>query len=426
MEQGFLSQRILKSSFFYGWTILIVAISLYMAVFLPLHFARPVLEGAFFSWGMVLINLAFIVDLWIEIQWNRCGHPELPAGQPDQKPDRLGSWFFLDLAAALPLWWMPSFFFGLLPMVKLIKVGNRLEIWRLRQVRRANILLIGYLILLLLLTTHWIGCGWLLLRQPDGEDWTTNYIEALYWSVTTITTVGYGDIVPKTSQERLYAMTTMIIGLGFYGFLIGSIARILTKKDPAREDYLENLEKLAVLAKYRHLPSDLQQKIYDYYTYQWQKRFGFDEADFLKGLPVNLKRQVALYLKRDLLAGIALFREADPEFIEAVALHLRPIVFTPGDFIFRAGELGRDMYFIIQGKVKILTPDHNQVLATLNDGDCFGEISLFHHKPRTASVIAETYCDCYVLSRNAFDEVIARHPGFAARIETLVREREDV
>ena len=70
---------------------------------------------------------------------------------------------------------------------------------------------------------------------------------------------------------------------------------------------------------YRELHPELENRIKDYYTYLWKKRLGFDERSFLAGLPKNLKTDVALYLKKDVVEKISLFKGADHKFIEEIA-----------------------------------------------------------------------------------------------------------
>ncbi|MCB0549833.1 MAG: cyclic nucleotide-binding domain-containing protein [Phaeodactylibacter sp.] len=414
-----------KPFFTNAWGFLIVALTAVLAIYLPLRFALGT-QIAFYSYLEVGLTLIFVADLaLLSFQFHQdAASGYFPAGQA--RPFYLQPWFVLNLLAAVPFIFFAPVGFSAFRLFKLARSSKILESWRLQNLQYSNRLALLYLIIAIIIIIHWFTCGWMVIRQVNEQapDDVNRYIDALYWSVTTITTVGYGDITPITPTEKIYAIFAMLMGLGFYGFLIGNITRLLSKKDPAREHYLDNMEKLSVAIKYRSLPLSLQRRIHDYYSYKWRKRLGFDEEDFLEGLPHSLKRQVALHFKREILERIPMFSQASQEFIESIALHLNPAVFTPGDYIFRAGEAGEEMYFIVQGRVVVVTADEKSILSRLSDGDCFGEVALFLNKPRTATVIAEDYCDLYALSKDTFEEVIAQYPGFARNIETIALSRE--
>ncbi|PRO66667.1 ion transporter [Alkalicoccus urumqiensis] len=86
--------------------------------------------------------------------------------------------------------------------------------------------------------------------EPD----ITSYADAVWWSIVTTTTVGYGDISPATGPSRMIAVVLMIVGIGTIGMITGSIASFFIKEDreekPSSEyrylrDQLERMEELS-------------------------------------------------------------------------------------------------------------------------------------------------------------------------------------
>jgi voltage-gated potassium channel len=185
----------------------------------------------------------------------------------------------------------------------------------------------------------------------------------------------------------------------------------------AKRHYTENMERLGAFVRYRHIPLELQHRLRDYYAYIWENRMGYDESAVLADLPHGLRTEVALHLRRDFIEQAPLFKNASHELVREIALQLHPVVYTPGDYVFRAGHHGRHMYFIGSGKVEVIAVDGHTVVATLKAGDFFGELALLFTKARNASVRAVDYCDLYSLDKDTFDHAISRYPDFAARIK---------
>jgi len=372
-----------------------------------------------FEW---LITTIFATD--IVVQYLRTRARETRAGVEQRRPALLPGLLF-DVLATLPL----RMVFGptiwqVLRLFKLYRVAGFMHAWRKRHVKNASVLRLIFFVFWLLLSAHWITCGWILLRDTPGAlDETTQYLDALYWCVTTLTTVGYGDVTPANNAQTLYAIFVMILGVGVYAYVIGNIASILANINPSKASYLQRVEQLTAFMHYRSLPHPLQRRIRDYYDYLWEKRLGYDENDILQDLPPTLRTDVALFLKRDIIERVPIFQGASDAFIREIALEMEPAVFTPGDYIMREGDRGQDMFFISRGMVEVLAPDGTTIYATLSDGDFFGEIALFLDQPRTASVRAVNYCDLYRLNKSMFDRILARYPDIASQIETLARRR---
>jgi CRP-like cAMP-binding protein len=105
-------------------------------------------------------------------------------------------------------------------------------------------------------------------------------------------------------------------------------------------------------------------------------------------------------------------RERKQETIAALAASTHIRHYKAGEPIFRAGELGDELYFIRSGAVRILMPLAERTahhLSTFGRGDAFGEISFIDRSPRSADAVADIDTEVYVLSRKAFDELLKEH-----------------
>jgi len=407
----------------FGWQVLVALVATLYAIFVPLDliFRFPADHPmTLFRWVAPAVFGADLI-LMLVARERSVGHR---AAQRISEGSRIRWILAADIVAAIPLGaLLANPIWGLLGLAKLVKVGVFLHLWRQRALRFSAGLLLAYTAYWLGLCGHWISCGWLALREPNVRaDPLTLYVDAIYWTVTTVTSVGYGDITPVAMDQKIFAILTMIVGLSFLGYIVGVIASTLSTRDPAAVRFRNNVEQLGQATRYWALPTHLQDRIYDYHWYMWKKRLGYDESDFMDSLPKALKAEVSLHLKREVLDRVELFQGADDEFLMDAALHLTSSVLIPGETVMEAGDEGTDMYFIVRGELDVETGDGIH-LATLSDGEFFGEIALFGDTVRTATVRAVTYCDVYVLSELSFRYLARKYPEVRSQVETKARAR---
>ncbi|HVO73479.1 MAG TPA: cyclic nucleotide-binding domain-containing protein [Ignavibacteriaceae bacterium] len=416
----------LLSKYYFIWNIIIVFCSAVFAVILPLNLVFPFHYSSdiFIS---LLISFIFIADIFFTASGTSKIFPELLLETRQFSNFYIKKLLIFDIISAIPFELIfPDSWPQLFRLLKLIKVAYLMDTWRQSIIQFSNLLRFVFFAFWILIAVHWISCLWTSLRGNIlNQDWGTVYVKSLYWTITTLTTVGYGDITPETNVQRIFAICVMFLGIGIYGYLIGNIAGMLAKRDPSKTNYLGNLEKLNALVHFRKIPVELQNKIRNYYRYMWKQKLGYDESVFLEGLPEGLRKEVSLNLKKESVEKIPLFKNGGQEFISEIAMHLKPVVFTPGEYIFKAGDEGKEMYFVVNGSMEIRSRKDNHLLNLFTSGDFFGEIALVKNKPRTAHVIAASYCDLYSLSKNSFDYVLSRYPVFAQEIEKIIKEREE-
>ncbi|CAN5915091.1 glucose-6-phosphate dehydrogenase [soil metagenome] len=127
-------------------------------------------------------------------------------------------------------------------------------------------------------------------------------------------------------------------------------------------------------------------------------------------------------VNREVLQRVPLFQGGDPLLLAQVSMALRPHAVEAGEVIIRQGDPGSEMYLIARGEAEVVV-DGGQVVATLREGDCFGEIALLISEKRTATVRALTTCDLFVLDRADLGRILRDHPQFANAITQIARER---
>jgi hypothetical protein len=159
---------------------------------------------------------------------------------------------------------------------------------------------------------HVVGCIWVLLAQLEDEEkensWLTSFVEdydknqiyltSFYFTVTTITTVGYGDISGHTKAEKIFCILIMVIGVISFSFASGSLASVIQNYDNENAKLKEQLNILNKMYKEYCFPLDLFVKLKQSLKYNYSQDFD-DYSNFVDDLPHNLKIEVSLYLHEE-------------------------------------------------------------------------------------------------------------------------------
>jgi voltage-gated potassium channel len=236
----------------------------------------------------------------------------------------------------------------------------------LRQLRRVLVLesgpLLSVLVIFLMVLFVASVAEYFLERdvQPAGF---SSVPAALWWAVATLTTTGYGDVVPITPLGRLVAAVVMIFGLGVFGLWTGILATGFAA-ETRRDNFLKTWESVS---------------------------------------------------------KVPFFAALGPAAIADVTGMLRTIDLPPRTMIIRKGQVGDCMYFIASGEVEVDLPGKK---VTLGDGAFFGEMALLiGNNLRSANITTTRVSKLLVLDLVDFRLLMARHPELAQTIDAEAKRR---
>jgi len=127
-----------------------------------------------------------------------------------------------------------------------------------------------------------------------------------------------------------------------------------------------------------------------------------------------------------ILSGVKILQDLDVEIIRDIAAHTQVARFNQGEMVIQAGEMGRRIYFIFEGKVEVQIPDTQGDIKRrimLKKGEVVGEISLLINSNYSADIEALTKTTAFYLDRDHFKELIEKHPDFAEVMSQLMTSR---
>ncbi len=185
---------------------------------------------------------------------------------------------------------------------------------------------------------------------------------AMYWAVTTLTTVGYGDIVPVTAAGRALAGVVMLFGFCMFALPVGIIATAFAREIHSRD-----------------------------FVVTW-----------------------------GMVARVPLFSQLSAAEIADVMRLLRAQTVEAGTIVTASGEPAHSMYFIASGTVEIHLPNEK---VKLSEGTFFGEIAVLRRARRSADVVALTHTRLLVLDADDLQYLMQKNVGIAAHIRSVARDR---
>nr|XP_020479029.1 potassium voltage-gated channel subfamily H member 6-like [Monopterus albus] len=447
------------SPFKASWDWIILLLVLYTAVFTPYSAAFLLDEHRDLhqrSCGYtcnplnvvdLMVDVLFIVDIVINLRTTYVDQNDEVVTQPSRIAKHyIKGWFPIDLFAAIPfdLLIFRSGSDEMATLTSLLKTARLLRLVRVaRKLDRYSEYGAAVLFLLMctfVLIAHWLACIWYAIgfvERPYTETgWLDNlaeqlgkayndsdstsgpsvkdkYVTALYFTLSSLTSVGFGNVSPNTNSEKIFSICVMVIGSLMYASIFGNVSAIIQRLYSGTTRYHTQMLRVKEFIRFHQIPCGLRQRLEDYFQHAWSYTNGIDMNAVLKGFPESLQADICLHLNRSLLKNCKAFRGGSKACLRALAVRFKTVHAPPGDTLIHYGDILDSLFFISRGSIHIIRDD--MVMAILEKNDIFGEPIHLYDEPgkSNSDVLTITYCDLHCILRDDLLEVLDIYPSFA-------------
>ena len=225
---------------------------------------------------------------------------------------------------------------------------------------------------------HNISCIYIIIGKYTYPNWITKlnlnnnefskiYICSLYYIISTVTTVGYGDISTYTCIERIFGIILLIAGIMGYSLTLTNISSYINKMNSKTEEYENKMKILDDIKENNSLLSmDLYEKIRRHIKYlNSEKR---DKTFILDDLPLTLRNNLLLTMYDPVIKNFVFFKNLHyTDFIIQILLKFKPIIAGYGDILFKDGEFIEEVIFIKNGRVSLNVPTNLYEIYDFNN-----------------------------------------------------------
>nr|ANS59119.1 potassium channel transporter [Lycium barbarum] len=319
---------------------------------------------------------------------------------------------------------------------------NMLRLWRLRRVsalfarlekdRNFNYFWVrcAKLVCVTLFAVHCAGCFYYLIaaHYPDpkktwigasmgdflNQSLWIRYITSIYWSITTLTTVGYGDLHPENTREMIFDIFYMLFNLGLTAYLIGNMTNLVVHGTSRTRKFRDTIQAASSFAQRNQLPARLQDQMLAHLCLKFRTDSeGLQQQETLESLPKAIRSSVSHFLFYSLVDKAYLFRGVSNDLLFQLVSEMKAEYFPPKEDVILQNEAPTDFYILVTGAVDLLMLKNGveQVVGEVRAGDLCGEIGVLCYRPQLFTVRTKRLCQLLRMNRTTFLNIVQANIG---------------
>ncbi|EQC26504.1 hypothetical protein SDRG_15682 [Saprolegnia diclina VS20] len=450
------------------WDLLVGALVVYTTAVVPYRVSFSIDASGFFYVFETLMDVVFTLDIMLSF---RTGITSPVTGLVYYNKQHIAlaylkGWFLIDFVSTVPIATVATLVdptlnsnalntarvFRALKLARLLKlarirnIAHMLAKWEEEMFVNESLLSLLKILFFVFFLAHIVACVWFyastanphswaatigLMDENHGHKQTLQYLVSLYWAIVTMSSVGYGDVVPQTKLEMAIAMFVMVIGVVMFGYVIGNITSLVDNLNASGRMQHERMTLIKEYIIVRSLPKMTAKRLLDHYEYYYRHRSVFDEDAILKNIPSILRHEVVHHVLRKFVARIDFLSEFHEGLVSDMAVAMHPFFVVKNESIFVQHEIAAHVFFLMKGSATLVKSYVNQMgeteLMQLSPGVHFGEIELYHLRfgrgVRLCTAMAKTYCELTFLSRQVIATIGETWPEVLIHFEKTANRK---
>jgi hypothetical protein len=266
-----------------------------------------------------------------------------------------------------------------------------------------------------IIISHNIACIWIYVGFISYPNWITKYdflgmsptelyIASLYFNLTTIYTIGYGDICCANIYERIYNIILMIVGVFLYTYAVTSLSNMFTSHDDKTKKYIQNKIYLDEMNSLYDIPESLLIKINKFLKFNLRSSNKDEKNGLILELPYSLKQNMICEMYKDIIQNFKFFKYIgnNRDFNCRVALALRHVKAYKDDTILARNEFVNELIFVKHGTLSLDLEylGEKVKIVEIHKNEHFGDVLMFLNEKSPINLkVTSKFAELYLMKK---------------------------
>jgi hypothetical protein len=262
---------------------------------------------------------------------------------------------------------------------------------------------------------EWAPDSWVYMNNLQDASFSKQYLWSLWHVASHMLSVTYGPVNPVRTEEVCATLLSMMCGAALYAGIIGTTASIMQASNPSGSEFYKQWDELKVFMRHKGVPADIRDRLRKYFNARWKGRKIFDEQRIMSTLPEPYVRSLLTHECQFLLRSVNVLEAGGEGLTNALVPLLHSRLILDGETIILEREPPAAWWMISRGVVGLYR--NGRKFAELDDGCTFGDVPLLYGVKAPFSVITETPCQFYYVTRADFEGLFRDYPELTSKMK---------